>query len=77
MQKLKRSITGRRGEGWEGGRGEGGGKGESEKGERRGEGGKGGPNSNDSSICERNLKCTQYDARHCLTHIFTEVLIDC
>ena len=77
MQKLKRSITGRRGEGWEGGSGEGGGKGESEKGERRGEGGKGGPNSNDSSICERNLKCTQYDARHCLRHIFTEVLIDC
>ena len=77
MQRLKSSITGRRGEGWEGGRGEGGGKGEREKGERRGEGGKGGINSNDSSICERNLKCTQYDARHCLRHIFTEVFIDC
>ena len=41
MQRLKSSITGRRGEGWEGGRGEGGGKGEREKGERRGEGGRG------------------------------------
>ena len=30
-----------------------------------------------SSICERNLKCTQYDARHSLTHILTEVSIDC
>ena len=33
----------------------------------------GGRHSNDSSIRERNLKCTQYDAQHCLTHIFTEV----
>ena len=41
MQRLKSSITGRRGEGWEGGKGEGGGKGEREKGERRGEGGGG------------------------------------
>ena len=32
MQKLKRSITGRRGEGWEGGRG----KGEGEKGREGG-----------------------------------------
>ena len=69
MQRLKSNITGRRGEG--------GGKGKRGKGERRGEGGKGGPHSNDSSICEPNLKCTQYDARHCLTHIFTEVSIDC
>ena len=60
----------------EGGRGEGEGRGKVKK-EKGGGGGKGGPNSNDSSICERNLKCTQYDARHCLTHIFTEVLIDC
>ena len=43
----------------------------------RGQGGRGGRHSTDSSICERNLKCTQYDARHCLTHIFTEVSIDC
>ena len=42
MQRLKSSITGRRGERWEGGKGEGGGKGEREKGERRGEGRKGG-----------------------------------
>ena len=76
MQRLKSSITGRRGEGWEGVKGEGGGKGEREKGERRGEGGRGEPHSNDSSICEHNLKCTQFDAQHCLTHIFTEVLID-
>ena len=69
MQRLKSSITGRRGEG---GRGREGG-----KGKRRKEGEGGGPHSNDSSICEHNLKCTQYDARHCLTHIFTEVSIDC
>ena len=76
MQRLKSSITGRRGEGWEGGRGkeEGRGKGKKEKGGGRGE--KGGPHSNDSSICEHNLKCTQFDAQHCLTHIFTEVSID-
>ena len=39
--------------------------------------GDGGRHSTDSSICERNLKFTQYDARHRLTHIFTQVLIDC
>ena len=39
--------------------------------------GVGGRHSTDSSLCERNLKCTQCDARHCLTHIFTEVSIDC
>ena len=43
----------------------------------RGQGGRGGRHSTDSSICERNLKCTRYDTRHCLTHIFTEVSIDC
>ena len=44
-----------------------------------GKGGKGGwgRHSTDSPICERNLKCTRYDARHSLTHIFTEVSIDC
>ena len=39
--------------------------------------GDGGRHSTDSSIYERNLKCTQYDARHSLTHILTEVSIDC
>ena len=44
MQRLKSSITGRRGEGWEGVKGEGGGKGEreKEKGGGRGGGGEGG-----------------------------------
>ena len=51
MQRLKSSITGRRGEGWEGGKGgrgkgEGRGKGKKEKG--GGRGGRGGPHSNDS-----------------------------
>ena len=63
MQTFKRSIAVKEGGG--------GGKGV------RGQGGRGGRHSTDSSICERNLKCTQYDARHCLTHIFTEVSIDC
>ena len=82
MQRLKSSITGRRGEGWKVGKGEGGrGKGEGGRGKGKkekgvGRGGRGGPHSNDSSICEHNLKCTQFDAQHCLTHIFTEVLID-
>ena len=81
MQRLKSSITAVK----EGG--EGGGEGERGKGENRKErwgkeggrevSGDGGRHSTDSSICERNLKCTQYDARHCLTHIFTEVSIDC
>ena len=43
----------------------------------RGQGGRGWRHSTDSSICKRNLKCTQYDVRHCLTHIFTEAAIDC
>ena len=68
MQRLKSCITavkegGREGERGKGGRGKIG---------RERWGKEGG-----SSICERNLKCTQYDARHCLTHIFTEVSIDC
>ena len=58
---LKEVLQLRRG-GWEGG---------------RGQGGRGGRHSTDSWICKRNLKCTQYDARHCLTHILTEVSIDC
>ena len=40
-------------------------------------GGVGGRHSTDSSLCECNLKCTQCDVWHCLTHIFTEVSIDC
>ena len=58
------------------------GEGENRKGEMEEGGGRevrvgwGGRHSTDSSICERNLKCTD-DARHCLTHIFTEVSIDC
>ena len=69
MQRLKSNFTVK--EGGRGGRG-------------RGEGGKGGKgggvrgrHSTDNSICERKLTCTQYDARHCLTHIFTEVSINC
>ena len=58
----------------EGGRGREGGKGKRRKEGGGGEGG--GPHSNDSSICEHNLKCTQFDAKNCLTHIFTGVLID-
>ena len=59
-----------------------GGRGKIERGKWEKEGGMevtgdGGRNSTDSSICECNLKCTRYDARHCLTHIFTEVSIDC
>ena len=81
MQRLKSSITAVKEGGEGGGEGERG-KGENRKGEMGEGGGKGGKwgrgrHSTDSSICERNLKCTQYDARHCLTHIFTEVSIDC
>ena len=41
MQRLKSSITGRRGEGWEGGRREGGGKGKGKKEKGGGRGGRG------------------------------------
>ena len=70
MQRLKSNFTVKKGGG-----GEGGGEGKGER-EVKG-GGVRGRHSTDSSICERNLTCTQYDARHCLTHIFTEVSIHC
>ena len=93
MPRLKSSITAvKEGgeEGREGERGTGGREGERGKGGRgkigRGRWGKEGGrevswegerHSTYSSICERNLKCTPYDARHSLTHILTEVSIDC